>query len=110
MSFLKQVNSAITKIEARIDGNVGKIAADLHSRIVAKTPVDSGELRRSWVMTKIPKGYSISTGVPYAPVVEYGLYPNPPKSGKGKTEGGYSKQAPQGMVRTSIKEVANKWK
>lgn len=110
MSFLKQVNSAITKIEARIDGNVGKIAADLHSRIVAKTSVDSGELRRSWVMTKIPKGYLISTGVPYAPVVEYGLYPNPPKGGKGKTEGGYSKQAPQGMVRISIKEVANEWK
>lgn len=110
MSFLKQVNSGIANIKTKVDNDIGRIASDLHSRIVAKSPVDTGELRRSWVLAKTQKGYAISTGVPYAPVVEFGLYPNPPKGGKGKTKGGYSTQAPQGMVRISVKEVANEWK
>jgi hypothetical protein len=60
--------------------------------------------------------------LPYASVVEYGSYPNPPKRGTyvptGKTkygitgpgwvkrsEGGFSKQAPAGMVRVSLQEM-----
>jgi hypothetical protein len=38
------------------------------------------------------------------PKLEYGGYPNPPKSGSGKTAGGYSIQAPAGMVRVSAAE------
>jgi hypothetical protein len=49
----------------------------------------------------------------YISVLEWGLYSNPPKKGsyvKGagwikKSEGGYSKQAPAGMVRISIAEL-----
>ena len=37
-----------------------------------------------------------------AVVLEYGLYPNPPKHGTGKTINGFSTQAPAGMVRTTI--------
>ena len=51
--------------------------------------------------------------LPYIQVLEYGLYPNPPKKGsyvKGqgyvvKSQGGYSKQAPAGMVRISVAEL-----
>lgn len=122
MSFLKQINSGIANIKIKTERDVARIAIDLHNMIIAKTPVGAGRdvdkktgenrkgLRESWELVKIPKGYSISTGVPYAPVVEFGLYPNPPKGGKGKTKDGYSTQAPQGMVRISIKEVANEWK
>ena len=52
----------------------------------------------------------IVNNVPYAPVVEYGLYPNPPKNGgtteggRSKTSGGYSTQAPKGMVRITAVE------
>lgn len=51
--------------------------------------------------------------LPYAPVVEYGLYPNPAKYGSKKrgedkarihTTNGYSEQAPQGMVRVTVVE------
>ena len=64
---------------------------------------------------------TISNNLPYAKVVEYGGYPNPPKLGTrvgakkdkdGKvteaayyeirSEGGYSKQAPKGMFRISL--------
>lgn len=60
----------------------------------------------------------LSNGLPYIRVLEYGLYPNPPQRGswvkgrKGqpghweiKSVNGYSRQAPQGMVRLSIIEM-----
>jgi hypothetical protein len=43
--------------------------------------------------------FFFTNNLPYARVVEFGLYPNPPKKGTGKTVGGFSKLAPQGMVR-----------
>jgi len=55
----------------------------------------------------------IVNNLPYAAVIEYGQYPNPPKGGgrKDKTgkhvtlsAGGYSTQAPQGMVRITVME------
>lgn len=41
----------------------------------------------------------ITNALPYAAVLEYGGYPNPPKHPTGKTAGGYSIQAPHGMFR-----------
>lgn len=52
----------------------------------------------------------VGTDVDYAPVVEYGGYPNPPKGGADKTIGGYSRQAPKGMFRPAVKFVAAKFK
>lgn len=49
--------------------------------------------------------------LPYITTLEFGGYPNPPKNpglnekGQPKTVGGYSRQAPTGMVRVSIAEV-----
>jgi hypothetical protein len=55
----------------------------------------------------------IASGLPYIKTLEYGLYPSPPRVGtwvKGRgfeirSAGGYSKQAPQGMVRVTVDEV-----
>lgn len=44
-----------------------------------------------------------TNNVVYMQVIEYGLYPNPPKHGTGRTSGGYSTQAPKGVVRESLK-------
>lgn len=41
----------------------------------------------------------ITNALPYAAVLEYGGYPNPPKNPTGKTQNGFSIQAPQGMFR-----------
>jgi hypothetical protein len=41
----------------------------------------------------------ITNALPYAAVLEYGGYPNPPQHPTGKTAGGYSIQAPHGMFR-----------
>jgi hypothetical protein len=47
-----------------------------------------------------------SNNLPYAPVIEYGLYPNPPKKPTGKTINGFSTQAPKGMVRINVEKMA----
>lgn len=110
MSFANQVKAASNRMIAKVKKDCHSVALELFTKIQKKSPVDTGELRESWVISKIPSGYVISTPVPYAPILEYGLYPNPPKGGQGKTVNGFSKQAPKGFVRISIKEVANKWK
>lgn len=40
--------------------------------------------------------------LPYIGVLEYGLYPNPPKVPTGKTINGYSTQAPEGFFRLAV--------
>lgn len=59
----------------------------------------------------------ITSGLPYMRVLEYGLYPSPPKfgtwvPGRGgsghfeiRSADGYSKQAPQGIVRLTADEI-----
>lgn len=66
----------------------------------------------------------LTNNKPYSEVVEFGEYPNPPKrgtwvkaAGKGKRRvaghfeirsiGGYSKQAPAGMVRVNMARIAD---
>ena len=111
MSNRKRFDKARAELMLKLQSNVAKATASLHSKIMLKSPVDTGALRRSWVVAEeSPYSFVISTDKPYAKVLEYGLYPNPPKGGKGKTEDGYSKQAPQGFVRKSIEEVANEFK
>mgnify|MGYP000872038291 FL=1 len=98
-----------------------KIALDTLNKVQKKTPVDSGALRRSWTvaLNAVPSNYDgsqiaiaqarlsdtivIATDKPYAPMLEYGLYPSPSKTGK--TQRGYSVQAPQGMIRISVDEI-----
>ena len=99
-----------------------KIALDTLNKVQKKTPVDSGALRRSWTvaLNAVPSNYDgsqiaiaqarlsdtivIATDKPYAPMLEYGLYPTPLKTGK-VTMQGYSSQAPRGMIRISVDEI-----
>jgi hypothetical protein len=46
-----------------------------------------------------------SNNMPYAVVVDNGDYPNPPKKPTGKTAGGYSVQAPNGIVGPVLTET-----
>ena len=102
----------------------------LYSSIVKKTPVDTGRARANWNIAVGNPDSSVSDGtmksgmkyrsfgevpgsdgdepvyisnnLPYIETLEYGGYPNPPKGGEGKTENGFSKQAPEGMVGVTI--------
>jgi hypothetical protein len=104
---------------------------DVFTSVNYKSAVDTGRFRGNWNVSygapdltvtdntdasraerEIAKVDTLPVGgivylcnsLPYARVLEYGLYPNPPKSPTGKTQGGYSKQTPQGMVRITALE------
>lgn len=122
-SFSAQVAQFAEQAMAKADKAVRVIARQTLVRVQSKTPVDSGALRRSWTVSlnAFPTNYNgdrtvinqikfgdvivIATNKPYAPMLEYGLYPNPPKKPTGKTKNGYSVQAPKGMVRITVQEV-----
>lgn len=59
-------------------------------------------LNRAFKRGESIKYIVIQNNLPYAGVIDDGLYPNPPKSGD-KTRNGYSKQAPQGISDLAIK-------
>lgn len=118
--FSGKIEEFTQKTINRSDRLARAISLEAFNRVRIKSPVDTGQLRASWTAAKnsIPSSFtgskeaiasvkfgdsiSIATDKPYAPVIEYGLYPKP---GRGKTANGYSIQAPKGMVRITIHEL-----
>ena len=117
------VSKFVEKANGRVDLVVQKVLSDICESIVAMTPVDTGRCRDNWQYgagqmptgvdpggnnlgaiseAKVNQTHYFVNNLPYAVVLEYGLYPNPPKKGAGKTVGGFSTQAPAGMVRVTI--------
>jgi hypothetical protein len=107
------------------------IAFAVFTRVVMRTPVDRGAARQNWLVTlnnptyaydknKAKGGRVMSDGqkaingakgddkiimqnnMPYIEKLEYGGYG--PNSPSGKTVGGFSKQAPHGMVGVTMQE------
>ena len=103
---------------------------ELNSRIIYETPVDKGQHRGAWtasigspsfgsgidksgnktvgkanaVASKAPGHvYYLSNNAPAIRKLEYGEFTT--KASTDKTINGYSKQAPQGMVRKAFKEL-----
>ncbi len=135
MSFAKQISAFGVKTKEQMDFFVFTICMDITNGVVLKTPVDTGRARANWFPSLDAPSNAISTrtdasggtainaaqgiakeaagrvfylsnNLPYIRHLEYGLYGNPPGSANGpKTVGGFSKQAPAGMVRTTINEV-----
>lgn len=154
-NFVVEVQRFIEKAKIAPDIALQKISIDLFRSIVMKTPVDTGALRANWqasngeplsgvveevdptgsatlqkataVLGRAKAGTPVyfTNNLPYAAVVEYGLYPNPPMRGtrvpagtfrygvKGpgwavRTIKGFSKQAPKGVVRVAVQEMSAK--
>lgn len=127
--FAADISKFVQKTKLRSDVVVRRIALDIFSRVVRRTPVDTGRARANWQIgiNQLPKGTMltgkvgfgtgnlsaykigdiiyIANNLPYIGVLEYGGYPNPPKYPTGKTVGGFSKQAPQGMVGVTMTEM-----
>jgi len=119
---------------------VRKIIRGISKDIIQGTPVDQGVLINNWYASnrspssrttkasdasgkkslarvdkaltalQIGQTFYLTNSLPYARVVEYGLYPNPPKNPTGKTVNGFSKQAPAGMARIGLQKGINRLK
>jgi len=128
----KQVEDAGFSLINRGKREVRKIIRSVAKEVIMGTPVDTGRLKNNWYASnrKVPTQTTLATdpsgansmarvdraltrlklgqtfymanNLPYARVVEYGGYPNPPKNPTGKTVNGFSKLAPQGMLRKAV--------
>ncbi len=105
MAFSADVSKWIAKVPVATKEIARGVAEEVFKRVKDRTPVDTGALQAAWTLEESGDVITVTNALPYAAVVEYGLYPNPPKGGAGKTTGGFSSQAPQGMVGVTLAEV-----
>jgi len=98
--------------------NVKSLATKVYNKIVARTPVDTGQARASWNMSKNNPDFStVDTGrglpAPEAPKITFagGEYPlihiSNGKPYIWRLENGWSGQAPAGMVQVTLDELRN---
>lgn len=94
--FTKTLNNAQDNYKKEAKKLLNEIGMKLKARVVLKTPVDTGVLRRSWKYKTINENEGIlSNGVHYAQYVEYG---HRTRGGKSFIDGVY-------MLEKSVKEI-----
>lgn len=120
-------------LQLKADRFYQALVLDTLRRIVLRSPVDTGRFRGNWRLSvsapdtttttatdptgagllargrafvqrlRLRDDAIIANSLPYAATIEYGGYPNPSKGTK--TVGGFSRQAPQGVVGVTVAEV-----
>ncbi|MBK7822931.1 MAG: HK97 gp10 family phage protein [Tessaracoccus sp.] len=135
MAFAEDLKRACDATKGRAEDVVRRSAIAMQKSMILKTPVDSGRMRANFqcglgdinrrngylpgsdalsrtaealLNWKPGQDIYLTNSVPYAKVVEFGLYGKPPGSANGpKTVGGYSKQAPAGFARLTAQDFSN---
>lgn len=128
MSFALDVSKFVEKAKKNPEKVMRQVSIKLFSAIIKASPVDTGRFRMNWMASggnpasgvtdatdksgNIAIGnatgfvlkaadwreFTLTNNLPYANVIEYGGYPG----GGPNTVGGFSKQAPQGVVRVNV--------
>ena len=94
--FAKTLNNAQDNYKKEAKKLLNEIGMKLKTRVVLKTPVDTGVLRRSWKYKTINENEGIlSNSVHYASHIEYG---HRTRGGKSFVDGVY-------MLEKSVKEI-----
>jgi len=117
-SFADQMRAWERKTAAKMDVAVRKIALQMFTRIILKSPVDTGRFRGNWHIAigsvpegtlelddktgtaTIAKGAAIALGMNAGDIVYFAN--NLPYARR--LEEGYSQQAPAGMVALTVQE------
>ena len=124
MSFSSDVSRIAKDMGESVENVAAATFIELFSAVIKQTPVDEGRARGSWQTTKNtpasgdvnrkgsaaiaeahftvgkPGLYYLTSNLPYMEKLEFGGYgPGP------KTTGGFSLQAPRGMVRINVKRL-----
>jgi len=120
MSFSSDVSKWTTKARVETDQQLRKVVFEMFSRIVQRTPVDTGRARGAWAVTMAPAPAWTDTGALDPSAAASGVLTalNNVKAGGivwiasglpyiQRLEYGYSKQAPSGMVRITAVEFGD---
>lgn len=129
MPNYKDIENLSKRTMAKIHKVMKVATMELFKSVIMMTPVDTGRARGNWQCTmtrpaggiidseqseeatiarmmetvlksSIRNGIFLTNNLPYIQKLEYGGYGDGPK-----TQGGYSKQAPAGMVRVSLERI-----
>jgi hypothetical protein len=117
-SFVLDIQKFVDKANGNVDLVVRRIALDMFKRVIMKSPVDTGRFKGNWQVAigAIPAGTLVvddkSGTVTMARVnaatlnLQAGqiIYLVNNLSYARRLEYGYSRQAPKGMVRTTLQE------
>lgn len=119
--FSAAIGDFVAKAKENADLVVRRVTFDIFDRVIDKTPVDTGRLKGSW----LPAIGSVPSGDPNTPdksgavsIARVAATTLKAKAGdiiymisqlpySRRIEYGHSKQAPGGMVRTSIAEFSS---
>ena len=126
-SFTLDVKKFADQFDEGAEAAIRGTSIKLFSAIVESSPVDEGRFRGNWFATGVtpsskvtenrdPKGdktisaivdkinglkewdfFTVTNNLPYSEVIEFGGYPDGPN-----TIGGFSKQAPAGVLRVNV--------
>jgi len=92
----RQLNNAL-------QSGLKQVSFDWFSRIMQRNPVDTGRSRAAWRINKATgNSYHINNNIKYIRVLEYGGIRG---NGSKITGDGHSTQAPNGIVRVTLKEL-----
>ena len=128
MDFGKQVAAFRKKALENVDRTMRGVSIKLFSAVIKSSPVDSGRFRANWQASGISAklgqvemfdksgakttadvieyirtastadNFTLSNNLPYSEDIEYGGF----KGSGPNTVGGFSKQAPSGVVRVNV--------
>jgi hypothetical protein len=83
------VDDTLTFIGRSVTERVNEIATIYEEEARKATPIKSGRARRNWTKDVSRQGFKIENNVPYI----------------GRLEEGYSKQAPKGITRPTVRRA-----
>jgi len=127
MSFSDEVDKFVLDVGKANEKVIRSTAIQLWSAIIKASPVDTGRFRSNWfpsasnpstavssntvseseviaratrsvLSQNITRAFTLTNNLPYSEVIEFGGYGDGPE-----TSGGFSKQAPSGVVRINVK-------
>lgn len=125
MSFEADITRFIGKTEKSAEQAVRKITLELLNKVVMKSPVDTGRFRANWytsinfaskeVSASVDRTgtSSINRGNQILAHYKFGdaaIYFSNSLPYAYRLETGYSKQAPNGMARLSVMEIAGQYR
>lgn len=130
MSFELDISRFVKKANGNTETIVRRISLELFSKVVMKSPVDTGRFRGNWFLTvNTPSNQTLERfdAQPYGSQPSSNVFVDAQSKAKQwkmkdnaiyitnnlpyaeRLEVGYSKQAPAGMARISVMEIAGQY-